>query len=63
PLAPIMVIAIAVLVGVSRVFFNVQYPSDVAAGYVFGGVWLSLNVILLEIFRLMDNGTLAKKEG
>ncbi|MGZ7441419.1 phosphatase PAP2 family protein [Paenibacillus sp. TH7-28] len=45
------VILICLAVGVSRVYFKEQYPSDVFAGYVFGGVWISMNVILLEILR------------
>ncbi|GIP26247.1 hypothetical protein J23TS9_13770 [Paenibacillus sp. J23TS9] len=45
------VILICLGVGISRIYFNVQYPSDVFAGYVFGGVWVSLNVMLLEILR------------
>ncbi|MFM9281846.1 VTT domain-containing protein [Paenibacillus jiagnxiensis] len=48
-----LVLAAVFLVGLSSIYFNVQYPSDVAAGYVFGGVWLSLNIVLLEIFRLL----------
>lgn len=51
-----LVLAVSFLVGLSRIYFNIQYPSDVVAGYVFGGVWLSLNVILLEIFRLIQGG-------
>ncbi len=50
------VIAIALLVGLSSVYFNLQYPSDVVAGYVFGGVWLSMNIVLLEIFRVLRQG-------
>ncbi len=49
----VFVIAVLFLVGISRIYFDIQYPSDVAAGYVFGGVWLSLNVVLLEIFRVL----------
>lgn len=50
---PIMmgVILICLAVGISRIYFRMQYPSDVFAGYVFGGVWVSLNVMLLEILR------------
>ncbi|UJF35656.1 phosphatase PAP2 family protein [Paenibacillus hexagrammi] len=48
----LLVLAVSLLVGLSRVYFNIQYPSDVMAGYVFGGVWLSLNIMMLEIFRL-----------
>ncbi|WP_027416829.1 bifunctional DedA family/phosphatase PAP2 family protein [Aneurinibacillus terranovensis] len=40
-------------VGLSRLYFTFEYPSDVVAGYVFGGVWLSLNIVLLEINRLI----------
>jgi membrane protein DedA with SNARE-associated domain/membrane-associated phospholipid phosphatase len=54
-MAVLGVIVISLVVGISLVFLNVQYPSDVAAGYVFGGVWLSMNVILLEVFRMMRN--------
>ncbi|KIL41349.1 alkaline phosphatase [Gordoniibacillus kamchatkensis] len=52
-IATLMVLAVAFLVGVSRIYFEIQYPSDVAAGYVFGGVWVTLNIVLLEIFRLL----------
>ncbi|WP_219837013.1 VTT domain-containing protein [Paenibacillus sp. R14(2021)] len=52
----LFVILVCLLVGISRIYFNVQFPSDVAAGYVFGGVWITLNVILLEVLRkLQDN--------
>ncbi|MEX1031494.1 MAG: phosphatase PAP2 family protein [Paenibacillaceae bacterium] len=47
-----LVIILCLLVGMSRIFSNVQYASDVVAGYVFGGVWITLNVILLEVFRI-----------
>ncbi|WP_219644236.1 phosphatase PAP2 family protein [Cohnella sp. CFH 77786] len=46
-----VVICVCLTVGISRIYFQVQYPSDVFAGYVFGGVWISLNVMLLEILR------------
>lgn len=44
-------VLVCLAVGVSRIYFGVQYPSDVFAGYVFGGVWISLHVMLLEILR------------
>lgn len=53
-LAPAIVIVITLVVGISRIYFNVQYPSDVVAGYVFGGVWLTLNIVLLEVFRMLQ---------
>lgn len=58
--ATVLVILLCLLVGVSRIFFDVQYPSDVIAGYAFGGAWISLNVILLEILRMLrKNGFIA----
>lgn len=44
---------IEVLVGISHLYFALKYPSDIIAGYVFGGVWLSVNIVLLEINRLL----------
>jgi membrane-associated phospholipid phosphatase len=49
----LLVIGVSFLVGLSQIYFNNHFPSDVVAGYVFGGVWVSLNVILLEIFRFV----------
>ncbi|WP_276352314.1 bifunctional DedA family/phosphatase PAP2 family protein [Cohnella caldifontis] len=47
------VVIVCLILGISRVYSNEEYPSDVTAGYAFGGVWLSLNVMLLEAFRMM----------
>ncbi|BAU28573.1 membrane protein DedA with SNARE-associated domain [Aneurinibacillus soli] len=44
---------IEVLVGISHLYFELKYPSDIIAGYAFGGVWLSVNIVLLEINRLL----------
>lgn len=45
------VLAISLLLGISHVYFGVQRPSDIIAGYVFAGVWLSLNVVVFDILR------------
>lgn len=39
--------------GLNPMFFQAEYPSDVYAGYIFGGVWLTLNIILLEVYRII----------
>lgn len=49
----IFTIMICILSGISPVFMKEQYPSDITAGYVFGGIWLSLNIILMEVFRIL----------
>ncbi|WP_242851434.1 phosphatase PAP2 family protein [Clostridium sp. DMHC 10] len=43
------------LIGLSMIYLNLQYPSDIIAGYEFGAVWLSLSIILLEIYRVLPN--------
>lgn len=50
---PLTGIIILILIALSRIFFEVELPSDVAAGYIFGGVWLGLNILLIEIFKLL----------
>ncbi|GFP75366.1 VTT domain-containing protein [Clostridium fungisolvens] len=49
----VITIVICFLGGISVLFYQVQYPSDIYAGYVFGGVWLTLNIILLECYRIL----------
>ena len=49
----LITISICILSGLNPLFFQTEYPSDVYAGYIFGGVWLTLNIILLEIYRIM----------
>lgn len=44
---------ICFFVGISSIVLQIQYPSDVVAGYVFGGVWLTFNIVLLEVFRIL----------
>ncbi|WP_010677685.1 VTT domain-containing protein [Bacillus timonensis] len=51
--ATIGVLILFILMAISRVYFKIQLPSDIVAGYVFGGVWLSINILLLESLRLM----------
>lgn len=51
----IISIFVCLMAGVSAVYFGTEYPSDVAAGYEFGILWLTLNIILLEIFRIIPD--------
>lgn len=46
-------LVMCLLPGLSIIYFNIQYPSDVAAGYEFGFVWLSLSIIMLEVYRVL----------
>lgn len=46
---------ILLFIGISRIYFKLQDPSQIAAGYVFGGVWLGISTLLLEIFRMLTS--------
>ena len=53
PLALMSLLMICFFTGLSEIRLQTQLPSDVIAGYLSGGVWLSLNIVLLEIFRVL----------
>ncbi len=54
----LVVVAVALLVGVGRVYEGVHYPSDVLAGWALGGVWSSVCLTTAEVFRrLRENGS------
>ncbi|SEB54084.1 VTT domain-containing protein [Paenibacillus sp. GP183] len=48
-----VLIALLLWVGLNDVLVDKQLPSSVAAGFSFGGVWLTLHIVLLEIFRML----------
>jgi undecaprenyl-diphosphatase len=56
PLAKWYCIAVAMgataLVGASRVYLGVHYPSDVAAGVVVGLAWSAFCMVTLEVSQL-----------
>ncbi|MGV8982002.1 VTT domain-containing protein [Clostridium sp.] len=49
----IIALFICLCAGLNPIFFQTAYPSDVYAGYIFGGVWLTINIILLEVYRIL----------
>lgn len=53
-------IIICLLVGISVIYLGIEYPSDVIAGYELGGLWLTSNIILLEINRILPTIDLNK---
>ena len=62
-----MVIAVAgiliVLIGLSRMYLGVHYPSDVLAGYLFGFVWAAFCAFGIEAVRGLRRGRRPRAEG
>ncbi|KMY54124.1 alkaline phosphatase [Bacillus sp. FJAT-27231] len=60
----IMTLFLLFFIAIARLSLAIELPSDAAAGYVFGGGWLGLNMLLLESLRLlmkMDSRPLGKE--
>jgi len=62
-----VVIAVAglliLLIGLSRMYLGVHYPSDVLAGYIFGFVWAALCAFGIEAVRGLRRGRRTRPDG
>ena len=47
----ILLLLISVLIGISRIYLGMHFPSDVIAGFCLGYAWLAIAVLVLEKFN------------
>jgi undecaprenyl-diphosphatase len=50
-ISSIILVGFSLLIGFSRVYLRVHYPSDVAAGFCIGFAWLILSIWLFELLK------------
>jgi len=49
-LATLIILAI----GFSRLYLGVHFPTDILAGYIFGGVWLLIGIKIMTLLKTND---------
>lgn len=48
-----LVVALIGLIGLSRIYLGVHYPSDIVAGYLTGSVWLITSIAVARLLALI----------
>lgn len=54
--------ALVTVIGFSRIYLGVHYPSDVLGGYIAGGTWLLFCVSLLWWWEIENSGKAARQQ-
>ncbi len=57
-----ILILFAILIGFSRIYLRVHYPSDVVAGFCIGFAWLALSIWLMEWLKKKSDSELKKAQ-
>jgi len=60
-IAGIILISFSLLIGFSRIYLRLHYPSDVVAGFCIGFAWLVLTILLFEKLKKKTDEEQTKK--
>lgn len=56
----VLLVVVILSVGISRVYLGVHFPSDVAAGFVGGLIWVAFCAVIFNLFELLRKRQRAK---
>lgn len=52
-LLTVLLVTLVLSIGISRIYLGVHFPSDVAAGYLGGIIWVTFSVVVFNIIDLL----------
>lgn len=55
-ISSLLIFSLVMLIGISRVYLGVHYPSDILAGFTAGEILLTIGFIIYEVFMRMKKG-------
>lgn len=56
----LLLVVVILSVGISRIYLGVHFPSDVAAGFVGGLIWVAFCAVIFNLFELLRKRQRAK---
>ncbi|HEY5561360.1 MAG TPA: VTT domain-containing protein [Clostridiaceae bacterium] len=52
-LSLILFLVFSLFLGLGTIYLNLEFPGDIIGGYILGLLWLTFNIVLMELFRLL----------